>query len=287
VNKVRAKYALAIGILIVIACYLANFSRTAKAAGNVTISHQGFFDSVNKYYWVAGEVKNVGDTPVTNITVTANFYDASNTFINSSTTYILPGTASNNNPWALMPGSKAPFWPIMLPSQSGSNNVDHYNATVTFQECASIPVGLQLTLTNVTVYPMLQGADTLYVEGTVKNSGTSNATWVYVYATAYDASGVVIGYNEWDKQDLAANAETSFHITTTAYGINTFIQPAKHVATYTVTAQSFLQPLYYVTQYGVASDTSAAIPEFPSELTIVLLMMALTAVLIMRKKQKP
>ena len=103
----RAKHVLVIGMLIVVACYSVNFSGTAKAAGNVTVSQSGYFEPYSKYYFVAGEVKNVGDTPVTNITVTANFYDASDTFINSSQTTIIPGIVGiGPSPWVLMPGSK-------------------------------------------------------------------------------------------------------------------------------------------------------------------------------------
>jgi hypothetical protein len=185
-----------------------------------------------------------------------------------------------------MPGSKAPFWPILLSNQSGSNNVDHYNVTVAFQECASIPVGLQLTLTNVTVYPALyNGGGTLYVNGTVKNTGTSDATWVYVYATCYDASGAVIGYEEWDKQNVAANAEVPFHTTTVAFGVNASTQPPVQVASYTVAAESFLQPLYYTAQYGVASDVGGVVPEFPSVICILLLLMAASTVLIFQEKR--
>ena len=278
---------LVIVMLIVVACYSANFLGTAKAAGNVTVSHSGYFEPYLQLYWVAGEVKNVGDTPVTNITVTANFYNATDTFINTSQTTILPGLIGlGPSPWVLMPGSKAPFWPIMLSNQSGSRNVDHYNVTVAFQECASIPVGLQLTLTNVTVIPAYySGGGSIYVEGTVKNTGTSNATWVYVYATCYDAGGAVIGYEVWDKQNVAANAEVPFHTTTMAFGVNASTQPPVQVASYTVTAESFLQPLYYAAQYGITSDIDGVIPEFPSAICILLLLMATSTVLIFQKRR--
>ena len=175
---------------------------------------------------------------------------------------------------------------MMLSSQSGSRNVDHYNVTVAFQECAGIPVGLQLTLTNVTVIPALyNGGGNIYVEGTVKNTGTSNATQVYVYATCYDASGAVIGYEEWNKPDLAANVAVPFHTMTVAFGVNASTQPPIQVASYTVTAESFLQPYYYTAQYGVTSDIGGVIPEFPSVICILLLLMATSTVLIFQTKR--
>jgi hypothetical protein len=268
-------------MLIVTVCAFASLlSPKAKATGNVVVLHYGYFHSLMKAYYVIGEVKNIGDTPVTNVTVTANFYDASDTFINSTKAYILPGIHDYVNPWVLMPGAKAPFWPMQLQSESGSQRVDHYNVTVLYQECDSIPVGLQLTLDTANVV-----GSNLYVNGTVKNTGTSNASLVYVYATAYDATGLAFGYGVWSAQKLKPNQIATFDMSTTNWIVT---GTPRQVQNYTITAQSFIYTgaiTVYAAQYIVASDIKGVVPEFPSALTATLLVMAITAITILYKKR--
>jgi hypothetical protein len=266
-------------LIIVAACACASLSPHAWAAVNVVVSHYGYLEPITETYYVVGEVKNVGETPVTNVTVTADFYDGSNTFINSSKAYILPGTSDFVNPWVLMPGAKAPFWPALLLNSSGSQLVDHYEVTVSFQECTSIPVGLQLTLETANIVDGI-----LHVNGTVKNTGTSSASWVFVYATAYDVAGVAFGYNEWNEADLAPNQVATFDVTATNFIIS---GTPRQIHNYTVTAQSFTgSVLMWTAQYTVASDINAVIPEFPSALTVVLLMAAMTATSILCKRRQ-
>jgi hypothetical protein len=276
------KYTLIVAMMLIVAvCIFASFSPQAKAAGNVTVSHYGYFEPIFGVYYVIGEVKNVGGTPVTNVTITVNFYNALDAFINSSETYIPPGVSGYTNPWVLMPEAKAPFMPIMLFGSQGSESVDHYNVTVSFQECDSIPVGLQLTLDTTYVV-----GSSLYVNGTVTNTGTSNASWVYVYATAYDATGFAFGYYWCDIQDLAPDGVSVFDISTTNWIV---VGTPRQVQNYTISAQSFIYtgtfPVY-AAQYTVISDINGVIPEFPSTLTAVLLMIGTTASLILYKKRK-
>lgn len=274
-----AKNALIATMLIVVAYAFAGVSPRVSAAGNVQVSHYGYFDPTTQAYYVIGEVENVGDAPITNVTVTANFYDVSDTFINSNKTYIYPGVTDYVNPWVLIPGAKAPFWPLTLSNQSGADIVDHYMITTSFQECAAPTVGLQLTLDTADIFD-----GNLHVNGTVKNTGTANADWVFVYATGYNATGVAFDYYYWFTEGLAPDQVAIFDVVATNF---VYTGIPGQVQNYTVTAQSFTGAyLLWTVQYTAESDINGIIPEFSSALTVVLLMMAMTATVILCKKRQ-
>jgi hypothetical protein len=264
---------------------IVSFSPQVKAAGNVTVSQYGL--SMANYYYAWGEVTNVGDTPVTNILVTANFYDASNNFINSSKTTIGPylGAQGINNSFVLMPGAKAPLTLIQLAPSSGAQNVNHYTVTVSFEECAPVTEGLQITLDNVTYYSAIH---TLYLHGTVKNTGANKTDGIDIFATAYASNGSEIDTEEWGPAESTAlnpNEAKSFSVSLQSYAI-----PNIDVASYRLTAQSWVYSdvtLLPVGQYILASDITNVVPEFPSVLILLLLITAMTAVLALCKKRQP
>jgi len=155
-----------------------------------------------------------------------------------------------------MVGKKAPFGPEMISSAKGSQNIDHCNATVSFLNCASLPVGLQITMDRqvLGVNPSLNG--------TIKNTGTVKADWFYVYAIGYNSNGTVIGTNIYQGATLDVNC--------------------------TITAQSFVTNQTDFTnmpQYTTVSDT--IVPEFPSALSALVLVASVTAILILYKKWEP
>jgi hypothetical protein len=248
------------------------------AAGNVTVSLWGYYESIMKNYYVWGEVKNVGDQPVTNVTITVNCYDVSNTLVTSIKTEVAPlGSASYGNPFVLLAGKKAPFGPEMITSSHGAQSIDHCNSNVSFFECASLPVGLQIAMDRVVlgVYANMNG--------TIKNIGTSNADWFYVYATGYNSSGAVIGTALYQGSTLNVSEVKAFSISS----LNE--QLTEEVVNYTITAQSFVTnqtSFYDMPQYTTESDISGAVPEFPSVLTALVLLASTTAILVFCKKRE-
>jgi hypothetical protein len=247
------------------------------AAGNVTVSLWGFYEPLMKNYYVWGEVHNVGDQPVTNVSINVNCYDVSNALVTSITTEVAPlGSASYGNPFVLMVGKKAPFGPEMISSAEGSQNIVHCNATVSFFDCASLPVGLQITMDRqvLGVNPSLNG--------TIKNIGTVKADWFYVYAIGYNSNGTVIGTDAYQGDTLDVNQVKTFSIS------NLNIQLTEQVVNCTITAQSFVTnqtDFSNMPQYTTASDT--IVPEFPSTLTALVIVASATAILILYKKWEP
>jgi len=275
-------------VAITLVCVLEANAPFAKAAPNIIVSLNGHYESVLSSYLIMGEITNVGDAAATNITVTINGYDASNKFINSTANDFSgygPYTRSYGGYVALVliPDAKISFEDWIGDSQGGQN-VDHCTSTVSFIDGANLPSELQITITDAHV-PSCCDQNLLSISGTIKNLGTSTATQVYVYGTCYDENGTVIGTGVTSPIDIGsldAGQTTVFAFQCTG-GMASFAGIAN---SYVVTAESFTGNSYSgVAQYTSTSEATGPIPEFPSEICILLLLMTMSAVLILRKKQ--
>jgi len=261
-----------VAVLIFAVCALASSSRKVEAAPNLTvINSYGYRDTVFGIYWLFGEVQNTGDTAATNIIINASYYDAYNNLINvSSATIPLVSGGLFLNTFVLNPGAKVSFWTALFPTQ-GSASVDHYDFAISFEESASKAVGLQILSSTVTNY----GIGSVNVTGTAKNVGVVAQSGIDVYVAVYDSGGKVVGttWMAWIDRSVSANEEVSFEFTL-------LIIPNPYVETvnFGVTAQS----PDYVT---ASAYTGTVIPEFPSLITTMLLMMLTTAVLVFYKKR--
>lgn len=305
------RFIVVVAVLLVATCSLITISPWVKAAGNVTIlQHYDFYVpttttvnplnssqniTVEATYTVMGEVENIGDAPATGIAVTANYYDATNTFINSTETSMLPIVLGTNSDFVLMPGAKVPFYEMMLSKESGAENVDHYNLTVTFQPSNPLPPMLQITVDQVVDHldPVNPArADALTVNGSITNLGSSTTGNWYVYVIGYDSLGQQIGSDHYENNLLGPGETHSFHVTVqNDYSLSS--DPSakvKDFASYMITAQSdvFNDTLSRnIGQYTSVSDISSAVPEYPSILTALLLLAAATMILMVRKKKQP
>jgi len=273
-EKMLVKYAVVVAMLFVMGCAFASLPPQVNAAGNVIVlSHYGYFEPYFKIYWVLGEVKNVGDTPVTNVIVNVTFYDASDVFINSSQTFIL-WVDPFNPPYSfvLLPGAKVPFQLVMFPELSGSERVDHYDITVSFEDYpAGKPTELEITPAGCWIDA---NTSILHVNGTITNTGTNTQDYTYVYVTGYDSTGAPIGYAVWNKNDLGPGEVAPFDIEVTVYVIAT---PPKTIATYAITAQS--------SQYAVESEYNGIVPEFPTWTSMLLILIVLTVAIAIYKRR--
>lgn len=271
VRKRPARNVLTVGILIAVACASANFFQLAKASANVTVaSHSSYRDALN-YYWVFGEVKNTGDTPATNISIDAYFYDASDNIVNSSNTVIM-GSYGVGKSVVLLPGARAPFYMLLLP-QSGTANFDHCGFAVSFEECASKNTGFQIPFSQCVQYQS-GPAENVNVSGALKNTAaTQIQEGVNFYATLYDSVGTVIGQGYmYEEENLLPGQVVAFN-----FQVATFF-PAQ-AANFTVTVQS--------ANYAVEDESSGVvIPEFSSFFIIPSFMViTLFAVLVIRRKR--
>jgi hypothetical protein len=270
-RKMSARHALIVAMLIAVACAFASFSQLAKASANViVVSHSSYRDALNNY-WVFGEVKNAGNVPATNISISASFYDASDNFVNSSNTAIA-GFYGLGQSIVLLPGAKAPFYMLLLP-QSGTANFDHCGFAVSFEECASKNTGFQIPFSQCGRYQS-GPTENVNVSGAIKNTAiVPIQEGVNFYATLYASTGTVIGYGYMYKEEnLLPGEVVAFN-----FQVATFY--LAQAANFTLTAQS--------ANYAIEGESNGiVIPEFPSFLILPLFMVAtLLAVIVYKKKR--
>jgi hypothetical protein len=134
------------------------------------------------YYYVIGEVKNIGANPLEKIKITATFYDNKNN--------VLASTFGFATFTILIPEQKSPF---KISSEPYLNlQVDHYILTITeFIESNYYPYN-KLKIEGTT-WGVEQGYQVLF--GDVKNVGDRPATSVNVVATFYDHNGKIVSTN--------------------------------------------------------------------------------------------
>lgn len=163
--------------------FIASF-REVAAFGQATIppTHSGFIDR-HGLYRVVGEVENIGDRNIRYPEVNATFYDVNNTVIASSSSYSIVMLD------VLLPGRKAPF-EIVLGNKIESALVHNYSLSTVYEEYPLEKPSL-LQIMQSTTYSDEAGFQR--VNGTVTNLATSNATYVKVAATFYNAQGKVVG----------------------------------------------------------------------------------------------
>lgn len=269
--------------LLAFVCTLEINAPQVKATANISVSLYGHYESASSSYLILGEIKNIGDISATNITVTINGYDSSNTFINSTTQdFLVDGPLTSlfggYVAFVLLPNAKISFqsW---IGDNRGGKSVDHCTSTVSFIEATNLPSGLQITVTQAHI-----SLNSLSISGTIKNVGTSTAPQVYIYGTCYDSNGAVIGSGDTssDVGSLDPNQAKTFGFSCTG-GMASF---AGIVTSYAITAQSFTgDATSGVPQYTCTSEITGPIPEFTSVIYILLLLMATSTVLIFRKKR--
>jgi len=267
------KHALIVAVLIVAICASASLSQKVEAAANLTVINSYSYRDVLNNYYLFGEVQNTGDTAATNIAVNVSFYDASDNFINSSITYIMLYSGMlEGKTFVLNPGAKAPFW-MLLFSGWGTANFDHYTFTILFDECATKATGLQILSSSVFTYGMYN----VNLTGTVKNGPTAQSG-IDVYVAIYDSSGKVVGITSagWINQNVDANAEVSFN----------FMAVVPEIYTLDIMNFDFRVIAQSPDYTAESAYTGVVVPEFPSLLATMLLMMVITAILVFCKKRQ-
>lgn len=88
------------------------------------LSSSNFIDLADNFH-VVGEVQNVSPSVLRFVEVVGTFYDASNTLVATSSSYM--------NPSDLGPGTKAPFEIIILSAGAPVSQIYNYSLTATYQ----------------------------------------------------------------------------------------------------------------------------------------------------------
>jgi hypothetical protein len=212
-------------------------------------THSGYLND-QKFYYVVGEVQNVGDTPLTDIYVNATFYN--------SIGDIIAEISQPTKLSALLPGRTSPF-DITLFSTVVSQNVYNYTVrVVTFSSTQDRPLGLKILSNNSSL-----DQNGFHVVGMIKNVGPGNANAVRVIATFYNQSGhAVAAIGKYsDSSTLAANQTSSFEMVLNS-------SAASQVDHYALEAESFeyelipeLQPAISLLALMMSTLALAAIPK--------------------------
>jgi hypothetical protein len=270
-----SKLVLISGTLIFVVCAIACLCPPARASANVVVaSYSNYRDALN-FYWVFGEVKNTGNTPATNITINASFYDASYNFVNSSS-IVIAGSYGSGKSIVLPPGAKAPFYMLVLP-QSGTANFNHCGFAVTFAESLNKTVGFQIPV-SFCERNQSGSVETISISGPIVSMVTSTIQeGVNFYATLYNSTGAVIGQGYMYKDmNLRPGEAVAFN-----FQVATFY-PAQ-AANFTVTVQS--------ANYSLGAESNGAvtvIPELqPSHILPLFTAASLLITLLARKKNNP
>ncbi len=146
-------------------------------------SHLAIIDSNAYSYhgwtYVFGIVKNIGSTNLRFVKVGYTLYNGS-TVIAKDYTYV-------NRP-LLEPGETSSFWTLVKRAPFTSYDVEILDATeVDYTDW----IGPNLHISNVYRKDTHYGVS--YINGTIENTGTDDASFVTIYAILYDANGKIIG----------------------------------------------------------------------------------------------
>jgi len=157
------------------------YGQPAEAITAVEIlpTHSGYINDLG-FYYVVGEVKNIGDTAVGDIKVNATFYDVDGDFVANGS-----GNAKLD---VLIPGRKAPF---IITLYSGELSLQVYNYSLWLTAFSSVenkPLGLEI----LSKSSLFEPPKVYRVNGTIKNIGTKDTFFVRVIATFYNGTGNAI-----------------------------------------------------------------------------------------------
>ena len=188
-------------IFIVILLSVVCLPITVNAAPQIEIvnSHTSFIDSIG-YFNVVGEVHNIGDQAAEDVFITATFYDAGNGVVGTW----VDGIGLD----VLLPDRKSPFR-VEFVDIAQSALVDHYSLEVEFMPTDSIPKQLEIASHSSSIV-----LGSMEIDGEVRNTGDSTASYVTVYATCYDEAGnvVQVGGAYANPVDIGVNQNGPFSI---------------------------------------------------------------------------
>ncbi|MFB5600368.1 MAG: FxLYD domain-containing protein, partial [Nitrososphaeraceae archaeon] len=135
------------------------------------------------YLYVLGEISNVSEESLTNVTLTADFYDIDGKLLGEY--YRSPEIGVIN------PAERSPFKIIYL-EQPTADKVFNYTIRVDYEVGNIKPDELVIESLN----SRFDISGFYYINGQITNNGIENANNVTVVGTFYDKNGNVIGITE-------------------------------------------------------------------------------------------
>jgi hypothetical protein len=167
---------------------------------SLEINHVYNYVDENKILHVLGELKNIGNRAMTNITIEAIFYDSEGKFLNE---YKRSAEIRTINP-----GFVSPF-EILFIDQKAVDKVRDFKLFANGTEAVSPPPSeLQIKVDS-------SRQDILgfyYINGVIFNSGPASANNSIAIATLYDTAGrvIAIGRGLAEPKDISSNSTASF-----------------------------------------------------------------------------
>jgi len=166
---------------------------------NLEVNHVYNYVDENKIMHVLGELKNIGNKAMTNVTIGATFFDSEGKIINE---YKRSAELRTINP-----GFVSPF-EVLFIDQKTVDKVKDFKLYVNGTESGPPPVDLQIKVDS-------SRQDILgfyYINGVIFNSGPATANNSIAIATLYDPGGrvIAIGRGLAEPKDISSNSGASF-----------------------------------------------------------------------------
>ena len=190
---------LASGILFILFMFPTTFDLYSSPQNSFEVSRVYNYVDENKIMHVLGELKNVGNEAMTNVTVGGTFFDSEGEIINE---YKRSAELRTINP-----GFISPF-EILYIDQRSVDKINDFEIRANGTQTRSSPVDLQITISS-------SRQDILgfyYINGVILNNGPAIANNSIAIATLYDGDGriISIGRGLAEPKDIPSNSGASF-----------------------------------------------------------------------------
>ena len=187
------------GILFILFLFPATFDLNSSPQNTFEVSRVYNYVDENKIMHVLGELKNIGNEAMTNVTVGSTFFDSEGKIINE---YKRSAELRTINP-----GFISPF-EILYIDQRSVDKINDFEIYVNGTRTRSSPVDLQITISS-------SRQDILgfyYINGVIFNNGPAIANNSIAIATLYDEDGrvIAIGRGLAEPKDIPSNSGASF-----------------------------------------------------------------------------
>jgi len=195
--------AILIGIIIGVivgAAYTTSISSTKADSVNI-LSHSSYVGILG-WYWVVGEVQNVGSQPLDYVRVTATYYRSNGIMVGTASAYIELDI--------LNPGRKSPFL-IIYTDTARIPDIDHYSLAISsFSPASALPGKLKILSSE----GYIDQSGYVHVIGEIQNLGSTTATFVKLIATFYDQTGKVVAEGDVysDPYDVQSGQKAPFDL---------------------------------------------------------------------------
>lgn len=187
------------GILFMFFLFPTTFDLNSSPQNAIEVSRVYNYVDENKIMHVLGELKNIGNEAMTNVTVGSTFLDSEGKIINE---YKRSAELRTLNP-----GFISPF-EILYIDQRSVDKINDFEIYVNGTRTRPSPIDLQITIgsSRQDIFGFY------YINGIIFNNGPASANNSIAIATLYDADGrvIAIGRGLAEPKDIPSNSGSNF-----------------------------------------------------------------------------